>query len=156
MYVARQLNSTPFARSVPFSACLISRFLSSSPTADLGLLLPSPSPTTDSESQPPSPYGEHDPRQPQNNLYNWSPLRGALWSVLRLSVLLLNTLWGSYPSRLANAVPPLPSTAVASPHLPPRHQPIPCSSAAFISHIPPCSAAALFPPHVCHVCRGPI
>ena len=33
--------------------------------------------------------------------------------------LLLNTLWGSYPLQLANAVPPLPSTAIASPCLPP-------------------------------------
>ena len=54
--------------------------------ADLGLLLPSPSPTPNSESRPPSPYGECDPRQLQFNLYNWSPPRGALWSVLRLSV----------------------------------------------------------------------
>ena len=95
-------------------------------------------PDPDSESRPPSPYGERDPRQPQNNLYNWSPPRGALWSVLCLSVLLLNTLWGSYHSQLANAIPPLPSTAVASPHLPPCCRPIHCSSATFISHIPHC------------------
>ena len=154
MYVVRKSNSTPFTRSVPFCTCLVSLSLSSSPTANLGLLLPSPSLTPDSESRPPSPYGEHDPRQPQFNLYNWSPPRGALWSVLCLSVLLLNTLRGSYPSQLANAVLPLPSTAIASLHLPPHCRPSPCSSATFISHIPPCPAAASLPPHVCHVCRG--
>ena len=41
--------------------------------ADLGLLLPSPSPTPNSESRPPSPYGKRDPRQPQNNLYSVLP-----------------------------------------------------------------------------------
>ena len=137
MYVVRQSNSTPFTRSVPFCARLVSLSLSSSPTADLGL--PSFSePDPNSESRPPSPYGERDPRQPQNNLYNWSPPRGALWSVLHLPVLLLNTLRGSYHSQLANAVPPLPSTAVASQHLPLCCRPTPCSSTTFISHIPHC------------------
>ena len=37
-------------------------------------------PDPDSESRPPSPYGERDPRQPQNNLYTVTDKRPDHWT----------------------------------------------------------------------------
>ena len=85
MYVVRHLiasHSLVQFRSVPVS--------SPSPSPHCrwptSAFPPFSEPDPNSESQPPSPYGERDPCQLQNNLYNWRPPRGALWSPLRSPV----------------------------------------------------------------------